>query len=70
MKQFEIGEIYTRKNGRQYEVMESRGCVASDTEQPCAFRGKKHCIKVNCFCVVFIRRKDLEWERDGSECLK
>lgn len=63
MKQFEIGEIYTRKSGKKYEAMKSRGCVTVDTEQPCAFRDKKHCIKVNCFCVVFIRRKDLEEEK-------
>ena len=62
-QQPEIGEIYTRKNGKKYEVQEavnSYGYGYKDT--PCSFLDKNHCNKVLCLLpsIIYIRRKDLE----------
>ena len=55
-QQPEIGEIYTRKNGKVYEAQEVyEGCTG------CSFlNNSKHCVKVLCPDIIYVRRKDLE----------
>ena len=68
----EIGGIMTRKNGKKYEVKESPWGDSCDT---CAFSVKKipgFCDAIPCcgherkdgLLIIFIRRKDLETERN------
>ena len=67
----EIGGIMTRKNGKKYEVQKAKAHYACTV---CAFNQKSldFCTPIPCNNylrldskqVIFIRRKDLETERD------
>lgn len=55
MKEFETGEVYTRKNGKRYLVVRSSDDDCITDGVICAFSGKNHCQKVRCYGQMFIR---------------
>lgn len=64
-----LGDIYTRKNGKKYEIREhdkvagmsdSKNVCKDFKGNSCAFLDRHRCEKMRCLEVVYIRRKDLE----------